>query len=84
MALTSLILGIIAVVLSIVPFCNYVGLLPAVFGIIFGVIALTRREEPQNNNRTMAITGIVFCTLAIVISIVWSFLLIFPLRYVIY
>ncbi len=84
MALTALILGIIAVLLSLLPFCNYVGLLPAVLGIIFGVVAMTRREESDTNNRTMAITGIVFCTIAIIISIVWSFLLIFPLRYVIY
>ncbi|MFO7612516.1 MAG: hypothetical protein R6W99_08565 [Clostridia bacterium] len=84
MGLTALILGIIAVLMSLVPFCNYIGMLPAVLGIVFGVMSLMQNEASQYNSKAIAITGIVFCTAAIAFSIIWTFLLIFPLRYVIY
>lgn len=82
MGLTALILGIISVVMSMVPFCNYVGLIPAMIGLILGIVSLTQKEDDYNS-RALSITGIVFCIIAVVMSVVWSVLLLFPLRYAI-
>lgn len=80
MGLTALILGIISVLISMVPFCNYAGLIPAIIGIVLGVVSFTQ-EENSYNSRPLAITGLVFCVIAVVMSIVWSIFLFFPLRY---
>ncbi|HPJ21361.1 MAG TPA: hypothetical protein PLP30_05795 [Clostridia bacterium] len=82
MGLTALILGILSVLISIVPFCNYVGLIPAIIGIVLGVVSLTQKDESYNA-RPLAITGLVFCVIAVIMSIVWSVLLLLPLRYAI-
>lgn len=82
MGLTSLILGIISVILSLIPFCNYIGLVPAIIAIIFGVVALTQPNKSELNHKAMSITGISFGSLAILISVIWSFLFLFSRGYV--
>lgn len=82
MGLTALVLGIISVLISLLPFCNYIGLVPAILAIVFGVVALTQQNKSELNHRAMSITGIVFGSLAIVMSIVWSILFIFSTGYV--
>ena len=84
MGLTALILGIISVILSLIPFCNYIGLVPAIIAIVFGVVSLTQKDKNDLNHRAMSITGIVFGTLAIMISVVWSVLFLFSHGYVRY
>ena len=73
MGLTALILGILAVILSLIPFCNYVGLIPAIIGVVLGVVALTQPDD-KYNSKALSITGIVFCMVAVVLSVVWSVL----------
>ena len=82
MGLTALILGIISVLLSLLPFCNYIGLVPAIIAIVFGVVSLTQQDKSDLNHRAMSITGIAFGTLAILISVVWSVLFLFAPGYV--
>lgn len=84
MGLTALILGIISVILSLIPFCNYIGLVPAIIAIVFGVVSLTQKDKNDLNHRAMSITGIVFGALAIMISVVWSVLFLFSHGYVRY
>lgn len=82
MGLTALILGIISVILSLIPFCNYIGLVPAILAIVFGVVSLTQQDKSELNHRAMSITGISFGSLAILISVVWSVLFLFSRGYV--
>ncbi len=84
MGLTALILGIISVILSLVPFCNYIGLVPAIVAIVFGVVSLTQKDKNDLNHRAMSITGIAFGAMAIMISVVWSVLFMFSHGYVRY
>lgn len=84
MGLSALILGIIAVILSILPFCNYIGLVPAILAIVFGVVSLTQKDKNDLNHRAMSITGIVFGSLAVLISVVWSVIFLFSSGYVRY
>ena len=84
MGLTALILGIISVLISLIPFCNYFGLVPAIAGIVMGVVSLMNNSKGDLNHRAMSITGIVFCSLAIVMSLIWSILFIFSSGYVRY
>lgn len=75
MGLTALILGIISVLMSLIPLCNYVGLVPAVVGIVFGIVSLAQIDKSEFNGNALAITGIVFCILAVMMSVVWTVLL---------
>lgn len=84
MGLSALILGIIAVILSLIPFCNYIGLVPAIIAIVFGVVSLTQKDKSDLNHRAMSITGIVFGSLAVLISVVWSVIFLFSSGYVRY
>jgi len=81
LGLSALILGIISVILSLIPFCNYIGLVPAIIAIVFGVVSLAQQEKNDLNHRAMSITGIVFGSLAILISVVWSILFLFSSGY---
>lgn len=81
MGLSALILGIISVILSLIPFCNYIGLVPAIVAIVFGVVSLAQQEKNDLNHRAMSITGIVFGSIAILISVVWSILFLFSSGY---
>jgi hypothetical protein len=54
MALTSMILGIVAAVVGFIPICGFVALAPAIIGIILGALGL--RSERR---RGMAIAGII-------------------------
>lgn len=74
MGLTALILGILAVILSLIPFCNYIGLIPAIIGVVMGVVALTQPDDKYYNSKALSITGIVFCMVAVSLSVVWSVL----------
>jgi len=82
LGLTALILGIISVILSLIPFCNYIGLVPAIIAIVFGVVALTQQDKSELNHKAMSITGISFGALAILISVIWSILFLFSNGYV--
>ena len=71
MAISSLIIGIIAVILSFIPCVNWFALLPAVLGIILGFVG--RSSAKKANQPTGAATaGIVLNILAVVWIFLWS------------
>ena len=44
MAIASLVLGIISIGLIIVPFCSSFSLLPAIYGLILGIIDVVEKK----------------------------------------
>lgn len=78
MEIASLILGIISVILSFIPFVGIIAYLPAIIGIILGIVALATMKKRGKNKKAMPIIGIVTAgvsmILAIVMTFVWSFI----------
>jgi hypothetical protein len=68
LAITALVLGILALMLSFVPILN---LLVAIAALIFGSVGLIAVKKSGQEGRGMAIAGIVLGSIAIVISIIF-------------
>jgi fumarate reductase subunit D len=62
---TSLVLGIISIVISIIPVVNYLIYLLAPIGLICGIIAII-----QSQSLTKSIIGIILCLVSVVAPIV--------------
>ena len=67
MAITSLVLGIIAFILAWFPLGSYLAVLLALLSVIFGIIAIRRPA-----GKGMAVAGLILGGLALVISIIAS------------
>lgn len=78
MEIASLILGIISLILSFIPFVGIIAYLPAIIGIILGIVALATMKKRGKTKKAMPIVGIVMSgismILAIVIFFVWTFI----------
>ena len=64
LGITSMILGIIAIIISFVPFLNIISLPTAIIAIVFGIITVIRKSV----KKAFAISGIILSVLAIVIA----------------
>ena len=64
LGITSMILGIIAIIISFVPFLNIISLPTAIIAIVFGIITVIR----TSGKKAFAISGIILSVLAIVIA----------------
>lgn len=74
MGVASLVLGIVTLIISFIPFCNTVAFLPSVIGLILGIVDIVKKNK-AGEPKGIAIAGVVLCTIALVVFIVWSFFL---------
>jgi Domain of unknown function (DUF4190) len=74
LAIASMVLGIIALLLSWIPIINNVAAIIAVVGLGLGIPALIRARRGTHNGSGMAITGLVTSVLAIVLVILTQML----------
>lgn len=70
MGIASMILGIVALVVSFIPFCGVWAVIPAVVGLILGIVDVVLRGK-RNEGKGMGIAGVVLNPLAIIVSITW-------------
>ncbi len=68
-ALSALVLGILAVVLSVIPGAAFVAVLPAVIGAFMGVHGVRSRLE----DRWQSVAGLVLAPVAIILSLATIF-----------
>jgi hypothetical protein len=66
LALTSMILGIVAVVLCLVPFIINLAFVIALAGLVVGIIALVQIGKGKQQGKGMGIAGIIMAVVAIV------------------
>lgn len=78
MGIAALVLGIVSIILGFIPFCGMIALVPAIIGLILGIVDLVKKskstEEPKPK-KGMPITGIVLSALAIIIILVWTLII---------
>ena len=67
MAIASMVLGIIAILLSCCSGVKWLTVIVAVVGIVFGIMALQKKDE---GSRGMAIAGIVCSIVALVMGVI--------------
>ena len=73
MGMASLILGICSVIIGIIPFCGTIAFLPAIIGLILGIIDFINKKQSRQP-KTKAIVGMILSIIAIVFIIFWLFL----------
>lgn len=74
MGIAALVLGIVSIIIAFVPFCGIIAFLPALVGLILGIVGLVVKRE-NNPNKGTSIAGVILSSLAIVIMVVWFFVL---------
>lgn len=70
LAIAALVLGILALLGSWIPFLNIVSIIMGIVGLILGIVAISKASKGQAGGRVMAMVGSALCVLAIVLSIV--------------
>lgn len=72
MGIAALVLGIVSIIIAFVPFCGIIAFLPALVGLILGIIDLVIKNK-QNQNKGTSIAGVILSSIAIVIMVFWFF-----------
>lgn len=73
MGIASMVIGIIALIFSLIPFCGSWALLPAIVGLILGAVDMVQKKK-QGQPRGMAIAGLVLNIITLVFCLFWTFL----------
>ena len=71
MGLAAMIIGIIAVVLGFIPFCGYFALIPAIVGLILGIVDVSKKSKTQGPTGKGK-AGIVLNAVAIIVILLWT------------
>jgi len=67
----SMVIGIVAAILGFVPFCNYLAALPALIGLVLGVVDVAlkaKKEQPKG----IGIAGVVLNGVALLLIVAWT------------
>lgn len=73
MGIASLIIGIVSLILSFIPFCNFIIVLPTIAGIIFGIVDITKNSQREEKS-SFGILGIILNIIALVLSVMINIL----------
>lgn len=74
MGIASMVIGIVSAVLGFVPFCNYFAFIPAVVGLVLGIVDVVMKSKKQLP-KGQAIAGVVLNSSAIVLIFIWTVLI---------
>jgi|BioPla2DNA2_1021312.scaffolds.fasta_scaffold109616_1 high-affinity K+ transport system ATPase subunit B len=74
MGVASMVIGIISALLGFIPLCNYFATIPAIVGLILGIVDAVKKTN-ENQPKGMAVAGIILNALAIVLIIGWTVLI---------
>lgn len=70
MGVASLVLGIVSLIIGFVPLCGIIALLPAIIGVILGIIDIVKKNK-TGENKSQAIAGLIMSAIAVVVIIFW-------------
>ncbi|MEG0873198.1 MAG: DUF4352 domain-containing protein [Clostridia bacterium] len=65
MGISALILGVVSLSISLIPFCGIIGLLPAIVGLVMGILDIIKQKK-QKESKSKGIIGTVLSSLAII------------------
>lgn len=73
MGVASLVLGILSLIVSFIPCCGTLAIIPAIIALILGIVEVVKKSKEQQP-KGMGIAGIVLSAIAMVVIIAWFFL----------
>lgn len=71
MGIAAMVIGIISAILAFIPMCGYVAFVPAIIGLILGIID-AKKKASKNLPKGMSVAGIVLNAIAIVLIFLWT------------
>lgn len=74
MDVASLVLGIIGLIFSFLPFCNFFAIPLVLVGLVLGIVSAVKKSQ-ANSPKGMAIAGSILSGVALVFSSLWIFVL---------
>ena len=76
MGVASMIIGIVSLVIGFIPMCGFWAAVPAVIGLILGIVDLVLRSK-RKQPRGKAIVGVILNPLAIIVIVAWTLLFVY-------
>jgi hypothetical protein len=73
MGVASMVIGIVAAVMGFLPFCGYFAFLPAIVGLVLGIVDV-RQRTAENLPKSQGVAGIVLNGIAILVILSWTIL----------
>ena len=74
MGIASMVIGILAAILAFIPFCGYIAFVPAVIGLILGIVDVNKKKKLEKP-KGQGIAGIVLN--AVAIGLIWLYTIAF-------
>lgn len=74
MGIAALILGILALLVAFIPVFGFIAFFPAIAGLVLGIVDVVNKSK-KNESKGTSIAGIILNSIAIVVMIVWIFVL---------
>jgi len=71
MGIAALIIGILSIIIAIIPFCGMIALLPAIIGLVLGIIDVVKKSKSEGK-KGMGIAGIILTSLSIAFCFLWG------------
>lgn len=72
MGVAALVLGIVSVVIGFIPFCGSWAIIPAIVGLVLGIVDLVKKNK-EGNPKGKAIAGVICSAVAIVVILSYYF-----------
>lgn len=72
MGVAALVLGIVALVFGVIPFCGTWAIIPAIVGLVLGIVDCVKNSK-EGTSKGKAIAGIVCSAVAIVVIMLYCF-----------
>ncbi len=73
MGIASLVIGIVAIIIALIPICGAIAFLPALAGLALGIIDLINKKN-ASASEGMSIAGIALNVGAIIFIVFWVFI----------
>ncbi|MFR8104210.1 MAG: DUF4190 domain-containing protein [Clostridia bacterium] len=70
MGIAALVLGIVSALIAFIPFCGVIALIPALVGLILGIIDLVKKNK-SGDKKGMTIAGTILSGIAVIVALVW-------------
>ena len=72
MGVAALVLGIVSVVIGFIPFCGSWAIIPAIVGLVLGIVDWVKKNK-EGNPKGKAIAGVICSAVAIVVILSYYF-----------
>ncbi|UCC12750.1 MAG: DUF4190 domain-containing protein [candidate division WOR-3 bacterium] len=76
MGIASMVIGIVSAILGFIPMCGWFATLPAVVGLILGIVDVVQKNKNQQPGKGIGIAGIILNSIAIILILIWTFVIV--------